>query len=79
MWPPGHRPALRIRIGGQWQYCVVHMRLDYADGTVGYQVDVRQPDGTVIRTYRWDPEVMRIAHGSDVDPDDHRDPEDGRS
>ncbi|MFI2078454.1 hypothetical protein [Streptomyces triculaminicus] len=66
-WPPGKRPALRLYVGGRWQYCPVHMRLTYPDGRVAYQVDVHIQSDTSysIRTYWWDSEIMRVAHGSD--------------
>ncbi|MEU1309532.1 hypothetical protein ABZ419_11640 [Streptomyces cinnamoneus] len=69
-WPPGQHPALRIYLSGSWRYCPVRMRLDFPDGRTAYQVDVHIETRTSysVRTYWWDPEVMRVAHGSDAAP-----------
>lgn len=46
---PGHRPLLRIRIGGVWRTATVRARHDYPEGEypnagrTAYQVDVQLP------------------------------------
>lgn len=62
-WPRASRPALRVYIRGVWRYCPVIAVQRYPDGRVAVQVDVHLDSDTSYqaRTYRWDPDIMRIA------------------
>lgn len=70
-WPPGARPALRALIDGQWVYAPVRSCYVGADGRVVYQVDVVMPGELSARhrAYPWpQPDRLRKAHGSPVQP-----------
>lgn len=64
VYPPGSASQLRIRTGGSWRHASVLMRLDWANGHVSYQVEVVLVEdgvpGTFIRSFWWDPAVMRL-------------------
>ena len=59
----GKEPLMRIRVQGTWHTCTVRARHDWPDGRVAYQVDIRLvtdgAEGTVSRTYWWNPDTMR--------------------
>ncbi|PBC72306.1 MULTISPECIES: hypothetical protein [unclassified Streptomyces] len=66
-WPRTSRPALRVFIRGQWRRCPVIAVHRYRDGRTAVQVDVHLDSDTSYqaRTYRWDPDAMRIAAAGD--------------
>lgn len=66
-WPRLSRPALEVFIRGQWQHCPVIAVQRYRDGRLAVQVDVHLDSDTSYqaRTYRWDPDAMRIAAAGD--------------
>ncbi|MFG2532770.1 hypothetical protein [Streptomyces sp. NPDC048516] len=66
-WPRTTRPALVIRIRGQWRCCPVIALHRYEDGRRAVQVDVHLESDTSYqaRTYRWDPAAMSVVHRGD--------------
>ncbi|MEU7435674.1 hypothetical protein AB0B07_33275 [Streptomyces sioyaensis] len=62
-WPRTSRPVLRIWIRGEWRWCPVIAVHRCRDGRTAVQVDVHLGSDTsyAARTYRWDPDAMRIA------------------
>nr|WSX25530.1 hypothetical protein OG690_38250 [Streptomyces tubercidicus] len=66
-WPRLSRPVLDIHVRGQWRHCPVIAVQRYPDGRVAVQVDVHLDSDTSYqaRTYRWDPDAMRIVAAGD--------------
>lgn len=64
-----HRPALWVRVDGRERLMQVTTRLDYADGRVAYQGDIRLPDlgdparvAGYWRAYWWPQPGIRVAY-----------------
>lgn len=66
-WDRLHRPTLQVYVRGQWHRCPVIALHRYRDGRIAVQVDVHLDSDTSYqaRTYRWNPDAMRIIRRGD--------------
>jgi hypothetical protein len=69
----GHRPTLLALVDGEWRTMHVHTRIDYLDGRVAYQGDIRLPvppgpPRSFIRTYWWPQDRLQVGEGTDQPP-----------
>lgn len=61
-WRPAQRPAVEVRLAGEWRPGVVTLRQDRADGAIVYHVLVMLPNGTGSPSPRaviYDPATVR--------------------
>lgn len=66
-WPHGKAPALEIYVRGEWRHARVLGLERYRDGRRAVQVQLLldSPTSTQLRTYRWNPAVIRIVETGD--------------
>jgi hypothetical protein len=51
VYATGHKPVLRVRIGGHWRIALARQRLRFPNGTIAYRVILDAGTGPTQRLY----------------------------